>query len=147
MLAGAIAALWSAFPDKPAAEVLEAIYASADQRFAPDNERGYGLPEMTEAWFRLGNLENGNGGIFRYDALNGGMDIYWFSKGFVPEAEIEFRDIMGRTVAHYPFVINLNNITRLSVTALQLPPGHYQILLRGENGVKRLGIASWGALR
>ncbi|HAD13902.1 MAG TPA: peptidase S8 [Saprospirales bacterium] len=143
MLAGALAALWSAFPGKPAAEILEAVYASADQHFAPDNQRGYGLPDMAEAWFRLGNMENGNGGIFQFDAITGEMDFYWLSEGFAPETEIEFRDIMGRTVAHQPFAINRNNITRLSVMDLQLPPGHYQLILRGKNGVKRLGAACY----
>ncbi|MBK8554899.1 MAG: S8 family serine peptidase [Lewinellaceae bacterium] len=56
MLAGAIASLWSAYPDKTGKEILDAVYASADQITAPNNARGYGLPDMSRAWFELGDF-------------------------------------------------------------------------------------------
>jgi serine protease AprX len=145
MLAGAIAALWSAFPEKSSSEILEAVFASADQRFAPDNERGFGLPEMTEAWIQLGNLENGNGGIFNYEPVNGKMTYYWINRGFRPDNMAEIRNILGQKVADLPIYMMNNTVARLEVSGFQhLPAGHYQIILKNEDGVRKLGGATLG---
>ena len=141
MLAGAIAALWSAFPEKSSSEILEAVYATSDQRHRPDNERGYGLPEMTEAWIKLGQLENGNGGIYHYEPISGELIYYWVNRGFIPEGLAEIRNILGEKVADLPIVVLNNTVARLEITGLQgLPAGHYQIMLKNEDGVRLLGF-------
>jgi hypothetical protein len=56
LLAGSIAALWSAYPEKTATEITNAVFEAADQNLQPDNERGYGLPDMTRAWLQLGKF-------------------------------------------------------------------------------------------
>lgn len=144
MLTGAIASLWSAFPEKSAAEIVDAVYASADQRFAPDNERGYGLPEMTEAWFRLANLENGNGGVFQYEPKSGELNYYWVANGFEAGKTVELRDILGRKVGEYSIENENHPVAQLHISGLQnIPPGHYQVILTSETGVRRLGAATW----
>lgn len=141
MLAGAIAALWSAFPEKSGSEILDAVYASADQRNRPDNERGYGLPEMTEAWIKLGQLENGNGGIFHYEPLSGELIFYWANRGFKPEGVAEIRNILGEKVAELPIAMVNNTVARLEIRGFQnLPTGHYHIVLKNEHGVRHLGF-------
>ncbi|MCC7467505.1 MAG: S8 family serine peptidase, partial [Saprospiraceae bacterium] len=145
MLAGAIAALWSAYPEKPASEIMEAVYASADQRFAPDNERGFGLPDMTEAWIRLGEMENGNGGIFSYEPESGAMTFYWINRGFRPVGQAEIRDILGRKVADLPIDFVNTTVAQLQISGFQgVPSGHYQILLKNEDEVMKLGGATFG---
>lgn len=52
ILAGMIASLWEAFPDRTNLEVLDAVRRSASQAGKPDNELGYGLPDFAKA-FRL----------------------------------------------------------------------------------------------
>ncbi len=59
MLCGAFAALWSAYPEKTAREVMDAAFASADQYDRPDNDKGYGIPDFDRAWLRLGGFLNG----------------------------------------------------------------------------------------
>jgi Subtilase family len=53
ILAGSLAALWSACPDCTADDILDLVFAHADQRFQPDNSRGYGLPDFAAAWLSL----------------------------------------------------------------------------------------------
>lgn len=56
LLVGALASLWSAFPEKTAASILDAVFRSADQYRNPDNMRGYGMPNFLQAWLSLGQL-------------------------------------------------------------------------------------------
>lgn len=141
MLAGAIAALWSAFPEKSSSEILNAVYAAADQRYSPDNERGYGLPEMTDAWIKLGQFENGNGGIFHYEHPSGELIYYWANKGFKPEGTAEIRNLLGQKVAELPITMLHHPVSRLEIKGFQsLPAGHYQIMLRNNDGVRLLGF-------
>jgi len=52
-IAGMIATLWSAFPDKSNEEILEAIRQSSSRSDAPDNQLGYGVPDFALAYHRL----------------------------------------------------------------------------------------------
>ncbi len=50
MISGMIAALWSAFPEKTNAEIMDAVRKSGSQADAPDNELGYGIPDFLKAY-------------------------------------------------------------------------------------------------
>lgn len=50
ILAGLVACLWEAFPDKRNEEIVEAIKKSASQADAPDVELGYGIPDFGRAY-------------------------------------------------------------------------------------------------
>lgn len=50
IMAGAAACLWGAFPEKTNMEILYAIQQSASQYNAPDDELGYGIPDMGKAY-------------------------------------------------------------------------------------------------
>lgn len=50
LITGMIAALWSAFPEKTNAEILDAVRKSGSQANAPDNELGYGIPDFLRAY-------------------------------------------------------------------------------------------------
>ncbi|MDG2426119.1 MAG: S8 family serine peptidase [Flavobacteriales bacterium] len=54
ILAGAAASLWSAHPEKSAAEVRRAIIESADRFTAPDTAYGHGIPDFWKAHLALG---------------------------------------------------------------------------------------------
>jgi len=46
LIAGAIAALWQAVPNRSNAEIIEAIKLSSDRASNPNNELGYGIPDF-----------------------------------------------------------------------------------------------------
>lgn len=141
MLTGAIAALWSAYPEKTAKEILQAVYASADQRYFPDNERGFGLPDMTDAWIRLGDMENGNGGIFQYESSTATLTYYLANRGIAPGDTVVWQNILGQVVAERPITLVNNSIMQLQIQGLEnIPAGHYTLLLKGKTGVIRLGV-------
>lgn len=62
LIAGAVAALWQAFPYKSNQEILEAVKQSASQALQPDNQLGYGIPDFYRA-YQL--LEDGKGMMAR----------------------------------------------------------------------------------
>lgn len=53
ILAGMVAALWSACPDKTNWEIKDAIEASGHQTTQPDSSLGYGIPDFLQAFLRL----------------------------------------------------------------------------------------------
>ncbi len=50
MISGMLAALWSAFPEKTNAEIMDAVRKSGNQADNPDNELGYGIPDFLKAY-------------------------------------------------------------------------------------------------
>ncbi|MFN0214047.1 MAG: S8 family serine peptidase [Saprospiraceae bacterium] len=144
MLAGALASLWSAFPKKTAKEILDAVFSSADQAENPDNGRGYGLPEMTLAWIDLGGSVGGNGGMFAFSRAGGELSFTYAYDFFKPGDGVELRNLLGQSIEGIAYKISPNEISTLKISGLgNLPAGHYQIILSGRNGSKRLGVGIW----
>lgn len=56
LVAGAVAALWQAFPERTNADILQAVKLSAHRSQSPDNEIGYGIPDFERAIEILGGL-------------------------------------------------------------------------------------------
>lgn len=142
MLAGALASLWSAFPEKTAQEILQAVFATADQAQAPDNARGYGLPHISDAWMQLADMQQGNGGIFAYDAL-GEPALQYITANTIPSAveSILLRNVLGQTLAEYPVQMIQNEVISLKIKDLgDVPAGHYQLWLRHGGGVLAWGM-------
>lgn len=50
IMAGMIASLWSAFPEKTSQEIFQVIEKSGHQYDQPDNEMGYGIPDFMKAY-------------------------------------------------------------------------------------------------
>ncbi len=53
VMAGMVASLWSAFPEKTNMDIMEAIELSATQAYAPDEKLGYGIPDFYRAYMLL----------------------------------------------------------------------------------------------
>jgi serine protease AprX len=65
ILAGAVASLWSAFPNKTNAEIIQLVKASSDKYSNPDNLYGFGIPDFQQALnSALSNPEFENTSIF-----------------------------------------------------------------------------------
>ncbi|HYG50477.1 MAG TPA: S8 family serine peptidase, partial [Flavobacteriales bacterium] len=50
VMAGMVACLWQAFPQKSNMEIIKAIESTASQHDSPDNFIGYGIPNMVRAY-------------------------------------------------------------------------------------------------
>lgn len=149
MLVGALAALWSAHPEKTASEILEAVFLSADQANSPDNDRGYGLPNMTAAWLRLGGFQPyglfGNAEyFFAFDRDKGELDLLCFNDLFGPGDKVELRNFLGQKIEGASISIFPNSISTIKIGGLEnLPAGAYQVLLRNEQKTERLLALTW----
>jgi subtilisin family serine protease len=57
LVAGATACLWQLHPDRTAQEIMAAVRASASQHNAPDDDRGFGIPDFWRAHLLLGGTD------------------------------------------------------------------------------------------
>lgn len=151
ILAGALASLWSAFPDKTAAQILDAVFTVADQANQPDTERGYGLPDMTRAWMRLGGFwldenapNNAREGFFAFDRSAGTLSFVLFSNEMESVDAVELRDFSGGLIGAVPATFSPARVSSLTIDGLHaLPPGAYQVLVHTQGRVLRLACLTW----
>lgn len=149
MLAGALAALWSAYPDKTAQEILDAVFASSDQAGQPDNERGYGLPNMAEAWLRLGGFRTyssvrASEHFFAFDRDKGELTFLIFDDLPATGAYLELRDVFGKKIEGITSLVSRNTISTLKIGGLDdLPAGAYQVMLHNGRRTERLAALVW----
>jgi len=150
MLAGALAGLWSAFPEKTAAEILDAVFASADQASVPDTLRGYGLPDMAGAWLTLSGYLNKQGfnnardGFFAYDRDLKELSFLLLGNMDLAPVRLELVDCLGHPVENKVVEWRSNTLTVLTLTQIQgLHPGYYQLVITDETGTKRLAALVW----
>ncbi|MFM8372696.1 MAG: S8 family serine peptidase [Bacteroidota bacterium] len=135
MLAGSIAALWSAFPEKTAREITDAVFAASDQVLQPDNERGYGLPDMTRAWLRLGGFTEQDMPC-AFDRTSGKLAVLL---NFQPtgELKVELRSQTDQVVRDYSVSCNSEQLPTLTLGNLsRLPTGLYHLIL--SNGSEQI---------
>lgn len=149
MLVGALAALWSAYPGKTAEEILDAVFESADQAGKPDNARGYGLPDMTSAWLRLGGfLPYAPSGrpqyFFAFDRVDGTLTFLCLNDFFGPGDTVELRNLLGEKIGGISYSIARNSISTMKINGLgNFPAGAYQIVLRNGTRSERLTGMLW----
>ncbi len=143
MLVGSIASLWSAFPEKTAAEILDAVFASADQAERPDNARGYGMPDMTAAWFQLASYVNSRY-IFAFNRTKGELRILLPDRKVPLVATFALRNILGHKLDITQPVLSRHEISTLLFQNLEnVPPGHYYVEMSSGNEVVQIAVASW----
>ncbi len=106
ILAAGLTALWSAFPEKSAEEILAAVFQSATQAERPDTLLGYGLPNFFKSYCALQGtlLPNVREGI-RYAVQpirtqQGRQSVLLFLGDILPQLEaleaVQFTDITGK---------------------------------------------------
>lgn len=143
MLAGALASLWSAFPEKNAAEILDAVFRSADQYERPDNERGWGMPDMTSAWLELGAFANGQS-TFAFNRDAGELNLLFSHDFFSNGDTVKLQDVLGRTVMGSTSRIYQNAITTVKITGLaSIPKGAYNIQISNGARTEMYPVAVW----
>ncbi len=143
MLAGALAALWSAYPEKNAAEILDAVFQSADQFEKPDNERGWGLPDMTNAWLALGGFTAGQS-TFAFDREAGELTLLFAHDFFKNGDSVEIKDVFGQKVNAMTVSIFQHAITTVKINGLmRLPAGTYSVRIENAAEVEVFPVVIW----
>lgn len=150
MLAGAFAALWSAYPERPAADILDAVFASADQAEKPDTERGYGLPDFSSAWLTLGGFQEGDHlndagpGFFAFDRAGGDLSLLIFEPIEKPVQSVELRDVLGRILPVEIKIFQQNRVSTLIIGGLEnAPAGAYYVRLISGPETRQLFSVFW----
>ncbi|MFN4254969.1 MAG: S8 family serine peptidase [Saprospiraceae bacterium] len=147
MLVGGLAALWSAFPEKTAAEISDAAFASADQIFRPDNALGYGIPNLAFAYLRLGGYFDGLllndakavNTVFSFARSRGELSILAVGNDFKNTHEVVLRNALGQEFRPKSLKISQQRFQVLTLSGLEnLPPGAYSVTLLREQSAARL---------
>lgn len=143
MLTGSIAALWSAFPDKTAREILDAVFESADQAGQPDNLRGYGLPDLSKAWLTLSGYETGDflndarPGFFAFDRSKGELSIL-IPEEIGPVEQAELRNGLGQSEPAELEGYHSGPLSTLLIKGLdKTPAGTYTLVLTTKTDCRR----------
>jgi serine protease AprX len=134
LLAGGLAALWSAFPEKTAREILLAVFESADQAADPSNHRGFGLPDLGQAWARLSGFAHKDGhvnragiGFFASDPVSGTMQVWTTDRMGEPES-VYLTNMLGQKIPVSQSAVHQQRITRIALEGTQhLPRGAYHL--------------------
>ncbi|MCC6459669.1 MAG: S8 family serine peptidase [Saprospiraceae bacterium] len=151
MLSGALASLWSAYPEKTASEILEAVFSSADQADGPDSLRGYGLPNMAAAWLSLGGYRvgdvpnNARNGFFSFQREAGTLSFLLFANDIPATVRFELRNALGESLGlPKDPMFHKNQISSVVFQGLfDLPPGAYQVLMHTSTETQRLAFLTW----
>jgi serine protease AprX len=151
MLAGALASLWSSFPEKTAAEILEATYNAADQNFLPDNERGYGLPDMSLAWLRLSGYFNplrlnraGEDALFAFHRTQGRLSLLFFGEAPETIRSVRLKAFDGHRIEVPLFSYQGFSLRVLTLEGLsEVPSGAYQLEVFEKDKVMKYNVLCW----
>ncbi|MEM1321744.1 MAG: S8 family serine peptidase [Bacteroidota bacterium] len=92
-MAGAISALWSAFPDRSNQEIVAAVEQSASQYTAPNDSLGYGIPDFVKAYGLLKG-ERADSRALRATLVDD--QVLLASDTLNREVELKIYDVLGR---------------------------------------------------
>lgn len=140
IMAGCAASLWSAFPDKSAREIYDAIVVSADRFWTPDSSYGYGIPNFYNAYLFL--KTNYNGKILRVtdnavvfpNPFTNELNVSLFNTE-MKEHKLELFDMQGRKVYGNDFMIRDKTFEIIKIDAGLLQQGVYTLRLDGNDGM------------
>lgn len=143
MLAGAFAALWSAYPEKTGQEIIDAAFHSADQFERPDNERGWGMPDMTKAWLALGGFVGGRS-TFSFDRIKGELTLLFAHDHFKDGDRIELRDAFGQKLNGISTGIAQRQVSTVKITGLSnAPAGPYFLRISNAFRTEMFLVYTW----
>lgn len=101
ILAGAVACLWQANPTKTNMQILQALKATASQSLSPNNNYGWGIPNMCAAHNYLNGTSLGVNEIISSRSLklfpNPAKDEIVFTLSGKPE-KIMLKDVLGNEI-------------------------------------------------
>ncbi len=147
IMAGCVASLWSAFPDKSAADIRDAIMISSNHFWTPDNVHGYGIPNFYNAYLFL--KTNYNSDILRFsndvmvypNPFTNELNVSLFNSDSVGQTHtIEIFNLLGQKVFSEDLFIRGENFGSLQVDlAKSFRAGEYILRVdRDKNRTQRI---------
>jgi subtilisin family serine protease len=136
--AGLLTCLWQAFPDSSAQQIIAMAKRCADQADAPENRRGWGLPNF-ECAFLSASKNPGDQPFPRAEqtTLNlspnptGGPLNIWFYAPTAADYSLSLTDAAGRILGQFKFsAIEKEYVTR-NVDVSEFATGFYFAVLEG----------------
>ena len=103
ILAGMVACLWQAFPDKTNKEIRDLIIQSSDKYSTPTPQLGYGIPDFSAALNKglLATIDNQSASSSLYpNPTNGAVYVVLPSK--VEEAQLVLYSLLGQKIMEVP---------------------------------------------
>jgi serine protease AprX len=134
IMAGAVASLWSAFPNKTNAEIIQLVKSSSDKFSNPNNQYGYGIPDFSKALGVLSSTDFTTE-IFKIFP-NPFVDFVTISNtGSTIDSNIKLYNNLGQIVIEKP----INNTTE-TVSLQNLSSGiyYYNIASADKNQVGKI---------
>jgi serine protease AprX len=135
LMAGAVASLWSKFPEASNMEIIKAVELSSSNYNNPDDRCGYGIPDMSRASDSLDVLL-----LKKYQSEIGlypnPTNRYINLVTFEPTKQIEtiqIFDLTGKMVFQNYFE-NKYLLERRSIDLLEVPAGVYNLKLTYQDG-------------
>lgn len=137
ILAGSAAALWSAYPALSSEQIRQALFESAHQYASPDSIYGFGIPNLYNAFLRIGatdsTLYKANSEIKVYpNPVVEGSKAYF---GEIPEGTYSYRlfNTAGQLLQKKSIDLRAGNYLELEIDVdLLNDSGSYYIMLSGK---------------
>lgn len=144
MLTGAFATLWSAYPDKPAAEIKAAMFESSPSFTKADTLYGYGLPSVSKAWFKLGNYALSHTGLVWANSQEKQLRLIPLALNLPEVQSIEIRDAFGKTYAIKQFTAAQKALTTIDMhVSTPLIRGAYKAILFSNDSAITVPFMVW----
>jgi serine protease AprX len=140
MLVGAIASLWSAFPEKTGEEIKEAVFRFSDQFEQPNNEKGYGVPQFFYSWAWLSGYMNDiamqrtSEGLFAFEPVEGKLSLLNLMTPIGALEKVFLRNSLGEYSAVEAVLVEDGFSSRIEVKGLEMKEkGAYSVVAIGKN--------------
>lgn len=101
IMAGMVACLWQAFPDKSNYEIMDAVRASGSQASQPDTALGYGIPDFLKAYNNLRQPQPKSFSI-EFDAFDTQRDTIIFHIITNDDERFDFKRFSSHSVCFDP---------------------------------------------
>lgn len=135
VLAGVVACLWQAFPDKNNAEIIQLVKESAHLYANPTAQEGYGIPDF-ESVFNLLNIEEAEEFLEVVAYPNPSENEIKFKfPNQVTEMELVVFNLLGKSIRSETITI-----TNPNIDISNLDQGLYFMQLKFDNKIKRIKV-------
>lgn len=103
ILAGMVACLWQAFPDKTSKEIRDLIIQSSDKYSTPTPQLGYGIPDFSAALNKglLATIDNQSPSFSLYPNPTNGA-VYVVLPSAVEDAQLVLYSLLGQKIMEVP---------------------------------------------
>ena len=104
ILAGMVACIWQALPDKTNKEIRDLIVQSADKYLTPTPQLGYGIPDFSASVNKglLATIDNQNATFSLYPNPSKGT-VYITLPSVVDEVQLTIYSLLGQKIMEVPF--------------------------------------------